>query len=363
MRLVDINDIKSKVHYYDKVPQPMSIYHSTEEFEQNEKDYILVSSFDELLAFFRKNNIDLNYFGVPIDARNRDIQEYNLWVKTVDKFIPDYADIAGAIFYVTQEGIGFLPTDACYVKVYYIVPLPSKIVLYTSAGVNSVSITKWEVTAAVRSQFLFEKDLRKATSNEEVYQMRVKNLLNRTRPNVDMYKFMFAFLNEKAPSFLDLDKSAVLTFGAKIKKPDRYKILQSPMFVRAMTQVIKILMPELSKEARDQFPPKEMISLLADAAKIAKETKKVSDILEVFDKLQVIGYEENTVVQDSRLPNVPLVGQNKPAAIEQTIPPQNVEKEPEETDDAMFERLRDEVDSIGAFVTIDLDEEDAKTAE
>lgn len=357
MRLVDVKDIKSVCNVYTLIPQPMPVYYSYEELIANEENPDIIDSFDKLLAYFRKHDIDLNYFGLPTDARYKSLLHLPLWIKTVDKFIPDYADLAGDIYYITNDD-GFISTDGCYTRCFYLTPTPSKFILYCSNGINSVAITKWHPTAAVRSQFLYEKDPRKAIGTEATYQQSLNRMLNKTKPTVDIYKFLFAFLNKDAPSFLDLDKASAVTFNYKIRKADRYKILQSPMFARAMMQVLKILMPELTTEAKKQFPPDKLIGMLAEAAGIAKDTKNVKDILTVFEKVSEIGYEERTQINDTRLPEVPLISTAKP---NMGILPNNTSQKIEEpkngeSEDEFYDRLRNETDSVSSFINLDAGE-------
>ena len=357
MRIVDAETVKSKHAVYGQIPQPMTVYHNTEEFETNEKDYTLVTSFIEFLSFIEKNKINLDYIGLTNDVRYKNIMPYNLWIKTVDAHVPDYADVGGSIYYVVNEQ-GFIPTDGIYIKCYYLQPLAGKILLFTSAGINSISITKWEITGAVRTQFLYERNLNKAVGNQVMYERSLRKMLFSSRPNTDMYKFLFAFLTDKAPTFLDLDKAAAVSYGSRIRKNDRYKILQSPIFASAMMQVLKILMPELKAEAKRQFPPEKVIELLAEAAGIAKETKKVSDILAVFDKVSELGYGETHAINDTTLPPIPLIGSHKETPVLSQPPSEN-----KEDIDKFFDELRAETDTMGAFVMLDNEEEEKPNGE
>lgn len=354
MKLVNANDVRSKDKIYSVISQPMPVYHSTEELEQNENNYEIVSSFDELLAFCRKKDVSLEWMGLTDDARYKNITEYNVFLKTVDKFIPDTADAGGVIFYMIDENKGFITTDACYIRCYYLLIRSNKIIMFTSAGVNSATITKWQPTAAVRTQFLFEYDPRKGMGSQAFYEKKLNNLLNRKKPTVDIYKFLFAFLNNQAPSFLDLDKSAAASFGSKIRKDDRYRILTSPQFQGAMMQVLKILMPGLQNEVRKQFPPEKVVGLLATASGIAKDKGNVKELLEIFDKVSEAGYAETQFTNDERLPQLPMIGNTKHANANMLEPT----KEEEVDEEKMFDDLRKETDSLSSFVTLDAGEND-----
>ena len=363
MRLVDANTIKSKAVCYNNIPQPMVIYHSTEEFEANEKDTLKADCFDALLMILRKLEVPLKY-GVTTHILDNyvPIYPYNLWLKTVDKFIPDSANWGGDITYVKGDNDQSIPTDACWVKLQYVLPTPIKLILYTSSGVNSVGITKWDVTAAVRSQFVIEKDLRKVNDPAR-YEAMVNRYLNRTRSDLKMYKFTTAFLMPSSPTFLDLDASAKNTFGSYIKTKDRHRILISPSFRSSIMQMLKIFVPELKQQVKTDFPPEKMIEMLSTAYGIAKDTKKVSDILAVFKELREIGYEETTAINDQRqLPAIPLVDESKtgkPTEIA-TLPAN--EELGKEVSEETFNKIREDLDYPEGFISNfdELSEEDEK---
>ena len=361
MRLVDAKMVKSKAECYNYIPQPMPVYHSTEELRANEPNAEICSSFEETLAWLKEKEVSIDYRGVTTVNRIRSLLKYNLWFKTVDKFVPDYADLAGVICYKTTDNGEFIPTDGCYIRAYFLIPLSTKLVFYTSAGVNSINMMKWEVTAAVRTQFQNEKDLRKSSNKEVVRQENLDRLLRRRKGSTNMYQFVFALFSPQSSMFLNIDKSASFAFGSTISSKDRYKIFASESFRRAMIQIMKILMPELKKAVLSKFNAEQMAEMLATAYTKAEEGGKVADILAVFDKIKSIAYEEETTVNDTTMPDLPRitdgreVGKPKeislPADVNGDTMPSKLELTKKE-----MEELKEDLDYPDAFIALDVSE-------
>src|SRR5690606_30989565 len=150
-------------------------------------------------SLLTNNGIDLMY---RPDVRYISLKDKNIWVKTVDEFIPDYADFDGTIYYIQKDN-QFIPTNGCYVKLYFITCMPSRHVLYTSSGIHTVGITKWDVTAGVRKTFLQEKDTRKGKSREEAYQDYLGKILRRKAVTVQFTKAAGLIFNPMSDCFLD----------------------------------------------------------------------------------------------------------------------------------------------------------------
>lgn len=365
MRLIDATTITSKHHLYLLEPQPMYRYDNYEEFTQNVQDYRLVTNFPELLIACRDLNITLEYSDMSKilveGSRSTLISDKNLWVKTIDKFIPDYANIGGDIFYQKDEQGNAIPTDGCYIKIIALIGLPNRLVLYTSTGVNSVGITKWAITGAVRTQFIQERN-NKPTGTGEAYQKYISSLKNKTRPDTNMYKFLFALLHPQSSALMNPQKAKALSYGNKIRSADTDKIFESPSFRQAMAQVIKMIFPELTKKARDKFPVESLLEMLQTAkGKAEGEKGTVSDILTVFDKIKGIAYEEELTVS-STVPQLPTIEQLSNSA---TAKPQEIAAVKVETIDTVEEMknlatpafgkdeiaiLREEMGAVDSFV-------------
>lgn len=365
MRIVHIDEVKSKPKMYFEFPQPMKIYHTVGELKEHEPNAIVIHSFVDLLQKIKHLNISLEYkksvvIGMPGGLEM--VYDKGLFIKTIDEFIPDTASIDGEITYKLDESGNKIPTDGCFIQLLALVPLPMKVVLFTSAGVNSTGITKWRPTAAVRSQYFMEQDGRRGHTSIEAYQKSLERRLNRTKPNADIYKFMLAFFHPSSTGFLDLNKAAQLTFGTAIKAPDRDKILTSPMFRTAMIQMTKILMPELKAEIRKQFPPEVVVTMLAKAYNIAsEENKNVKHILEVFEKVVEVGYEETQITTQNSLPGgLPDLPQIEKASPKEIAPTEVQTLETDLTDIKLEEKelqaLREETASLDSFIQLDYEE-------
>lgn len=367
MRLVDIKNIKLVADTYRVIPQPMVIYHSKAEFEANEdvNAVHLATDFPTLLFIFQKLKVDMNYYGLQAgSSRFQLLMDKNIWIKTIDAHIPSIAEKDLTIYYEKDANNNPIPTDGCYIKLFAILPLPNKVVLFTSSGMHNVGITKWDVTAAVRTQFAAEGDYR-GTTNSTIYQQRLEKLKIKSRPNTEMYKIVFALLHPSSAGFMNMHK-AVRLAGSKLKQEHHEKLLQSPMFRNAMIQIMKMILPQLKNEVHQQFPPEKMIGMLAKAYEVAVQKENFDQILEVFDKLKEVGYEEMQVTNDqTQLPQLPSIPQaNQIGAATEIQPPateSSIETELNVTDlqlnDKELAALRAETGTLESHIQLDFEED------
>lgn len=329
MRLVDVKvlfpDGKHCNMIYMQIPQPMTIYHSNEELYENViKDSNIehgipahlasmpiahiIRNFGEYSDFLVKNKIDMNY-----NSNNRyiDLRPYNIWVRTIDEFIPDYAEEDGTIFYMQDNG-QFISTNGCYIQLYFLTPTPARHVLYTSSGIHSVGMNKWDLTAAVRKNFTHEKDERKGKDKDQVYQDKLDKIIQKRKTTIQFIKATNAMFNPAATEyFLDADKALKMAFGNTVKQKDLDKLVQSKGFQMALQQTLKTIFPELAAAIKKKIPPDDMAQYLADAMGIAKDSKNVDSIIKVFEKVENAGYAE-TQVTNNYMPTLPPLQQMSP---------------------------------------------------
>jgi len=375
MRLIDIKEIPSYADIYNVVAQPMIRYDNTEEFRINTagNQVYVASAFPELLIIFRDLNIDLQYKSVSafMDDKSRRftyLSDKNIWLKTTDNYLPDSVDNSGNIKYSVDDQNNPIPTDGCYTQVHAIIALPTRIVCFTSTGVNTVGMTKWEVTGAVRTQFVQETNNRPAAGSVKYAESLIK-LSTRIKPNVDMYKFLFAYLHPQSSAFGDENKARTLSFGNKIKKADTDKIFSSPMFERAMINVSKVLFPALKEEIRKQIPVASLVSMLTKAKdKAESPTGSVEDILQVYDKIAEAGYSENLTVKDNmQLPAADSLGnttlgtptavsqltQSDVKIVEKDVVQELLDSSAIPVDEKLMRKLREESNSIDSFIMLE----------
>ena len=307
MKLVDIKFIPTVAQPYFSVPQPMTVYHSTEELDTAlaGTPYEKVESFGQFFDVMRKYEIPLVY-----NPNNRyvNVCPFNMWIKTVDRFVPDYADKYGKIYYKTDDKGEFIPTDGAWIQVFFITPTPSRFVLFTSAGINTIGLTKWQPTGAVRVATFLQEAVPDKRQQSDAYADRLQKLMNRRKPDVKVIKFAMAMLSSDSESFLDIDKAAKIVYGTSIKKDDRLKLLESQAFREAFMAVIKTLFPTLAPAIRETHDPAKLATMLTTMWDVAENTKDIDKMLKVFDKIKEVGYEESTSIENN-IPQLPMLGQ------------------------------------------------------
>ncbi len=310
MRLVDVRNIKSVATIYSHIPQPMYVYHSVEEFENNAlikhtpamvQPYTLIKGMGDYYEFLHKNKINTDY---DPDNVYVDLRKYNVWIKTVDTFVPETADAQGNITYKGDADGNSIPTDGVYIKLYFLTPTPSRHVLYTSSGLHTVGMSKWDMTGAERYSFLQEK---LPATKGEGYQNRLAKMLRTKRPTVKFMKLAMALMVSDSDSFLDIDKAVRVAFGQSIKKADRMKLLESPASRSSLMSTLKTLFPDLAPAIRKNHSPEDMAKMLATMYGIAEEDKNIEKMMRVFDKIKEVGYEEHTIINEQMPSSVPLI--------------------------------------------------------
>jgi hypothetical protein len=366
MRLIDIDAIKSKATIYETEAGKLVRYDNYEEFRIHEPDAKVIESYIDLIIMIRDESINLEY-KVESTSNIIYVADKNVWVKTNDKFVPDYADNNIEVTYQTDSQGNPIPTDGCYVKLIGLLSLTLKIVLYLSTGLAEVNVKQWNVTGAVRTQFKAPKTV--PTRGAGSYQAALKRILGRRYPDANMYKFLFAFLHPSSPGFMDMRRSRKLGFNNKIRVEDIDKIFLTPSFRIAMTQVIKMLMPELKQEVKKQFTPEQLVGILVQAAEKAGGDKgSVKELMEVFDKIKSIGYEEDVTIEDTRvmLPDANLLSNSsfgkppevKPLQVQEYDATEEILNTPTPNfTSEELEELRDDLGGVEGF-TMDDEEDD-----
>lgn len=297
MRIIDVvKEKKSIAICYAQVEQPMYVYHSFEELMQENArhiaggNFVLVNHFLDYQRMINLLKIDLNY---NPNKRYVDLIEHNIWIKTTDEFIPDSANRFGEIVYVLTDKGEKIPTDGVYVRLYFILPTPSRHVLFTSSGVHSIGMTKWEITGAIREWYTQESDAR-TRGRGTSYQDYITKLANKRRPDVAYIKLAFAIFHPMSPDFMNIERSVKKIWGTRVKTEDREKLIKSKAFKEAMISAIRVLFPELVNAVRNEIPPEDMAKKLAEIYKMAVDSKDVDKMLKVFQKIEDVGYSSQS---------------------------------------------------------------------
>jgi len=331
MKVVNATERKCAAQYM-AIPQPMFVYHTVDEFNENVENPIVISSLGVYVDFLRERNIEVNY--TPQEA-HRSFCDEQVWIKTVDKYIPDYADAYNNIFYLTDTNGDTIATDGCFVRLYFMIPTNTTHVLFTSAGINTVSMGKWAVTAAVRTQFIQESKRRFGSSKED-YDKALARMLYRKRANTAFTKIAIAVMSPTSPAFCDFDKAVLMICKGKIKSADRRKLVHSHAFKESMMQILKIIYPELGLAIREKHTGEAMAGYLVDAFAEAKASKSVDKMLTVFDKIKEVAYESADIVSDNT--GVPMLNKSN-ATPPKLISGEKLKKVEVEDDDDYVDKI------------------------
>ena len=290
MVIVDIKSVKSPALCYLNVPQPMYVYHTKAEFDEYYSnklgDIQVINNPADWHNFINDNEIDLNY---NPNQRYIDIRNYNVWIKTVDRFIPDKANIYGEITYKLLNGEK-IPTDGCYINLFFISATPTRHILFTSSGVHTIGITKWEMTAAIRENFRQESQPK--GSSGERYTKRLSKLLQRRKPTSAHLRVVQSMLNPISECWLNSEKSLRMAFP-QFRKEDRIKILTSQAFREALMNVLSSLFPGLRQQIREDIPPAKVTDFLLKMMEKVIEKEPSEEQIKVLEYIVENGYREN----------------------------------------------------------------------
>lgn len=357
MKIVNVNDVRTPAMCYLHVPQPMTIYHSNEEFISNVEEYEIIHSIGTYLDFITKYQINLTY-----NSNNKyiDVIDKNVWIRTIDGFIPDTASFAGEITYKLDNDGNKIPTDGCYIQLYYITPTPTRNILFTSSGVHTVGMTKWQPTAAQRYNYSQESDPRTGLDKSGIYNNRVEKLLRTRKESVQMTRAVGAMLNPASKYFADFSGAARAAYPW-LKIADNKKLLETESFKRTLMSVLKTFYPELAPAIRNAHSPEEMATKLQKAFEIAEKKEDVSAMLKVFGAILTTGYEESTVVNDTTGQILPAFQPKQLANGESEMPSDKFLNEPELTMSGMIPETEISDEEIKAsypksFIGMDNDE-------
>jgi len=296
MRVINISEKDSSAMCYSQIPQPMYVYHSQEEFLANVRaTRQLVTGPADYYDFITRNNLDLTY-----NSNNKyvNVVDLDIWIKTIDKFVPSHADFSGLVHHVGEEENNLIPTDGVYIQLFFITPTPTRHVLFTSSGVHSVGMTKWQPTGAIRYNYSQESDPRRGMDKSEIYKERLEKILRKRAQSVQSVKIVMALFNPISKYFCDFD-GIMKRVVPWIKADDRQKYLQTESFRSTIMAVFKILYPELAPAVREKHSPEVMAAKLEDMFEIAKKSGNIKDMVLVYEKIVALGYEENALINDT----------------------------------------------------------------
>lgn len=307
MRLVDLRKRNDKVNpKYMYAEQPMPIYYSLEEYRLNEPNSITIFNIAEFQNFLQKNNlINTGDF--------EDVQKYNVFLSTGEKFVPDKYTPDGQIIYQLESN-KLIPTDNCFIKLFVIHSFKNRYLLFTSSGIFKVSISEWNLSAAVKNNFL-----RVESSNNpnyipaDRYKDRLKKILETKKVNIRDMRLLNVLLNPLSDAFMNVDKAVKEVYG-EVKKEDRVKIIETEKFRNLLIKELGVLMPDIKKAIQEIIPPKDIAVFFKRIAENAVDNENVTvdDKLKAVNAIIMSGYSDEIEVGDDPYANQPLVGAKNP---------------------------------------------------
>lgn len=298
MKLVNITDqtgMRYKVNTkYVGVPQPMYIYHSTEELFDNVKEPIIVKNIFEFYNFASKN-----YTDVDNDSKNKEksiwynCYDKNVWVGTNEKLIPDTMDEYGNITY--KLGTDNLPikTDNCYIRLNSFLVLSHQYMLFLSSGVEGVSLGTWKVSAATKTQFLTTTKVANAQKYKP-YSEQIGKILARKQVIVKDMQFLMLLINPLSEIFLDVDACFRKVFPT-LRVKDRQKYLNTERFRKLFITQLGRLMPDLIKGVQQHNAPEDIGLYIKKMREAALERGSTQDQIEALNVALKIGYADKIV--------------------------------------------------------------------
>jgi hypothetical protein len=312
MNLIDLSTFTEDVSpKYIGVPQPMYVYHSTEEFEENVKDYILIKNIFQFYNFIKENKIE--------EPRWHNIYQKNVWLATNEKHIPIQVDIYGSVTYKLDNNKP-VPTDNCYIRLCSLQVFKYTYLLWTSSGLYNVSLKSWELSAGIKTQFMKTR-ISKETGYKP-YPERLEKALGRKKSTVRDMQFLLMLINPLSDAFLDTDACFRRVFP-EIRKKDRDKYLNTDRFKKLFVQQLGKLMPELVKGIQKHNTPDDIGEYLKKMREAALEKGSTQDQIEALNVALKLGYADKIIhtgndlkaLEDNKF--TPLISENAPNLIGQ----------------------------------------------
>lgn len=292
MQYIDLTKGTVKVcNQYIDVPQPMYVYHSEQELDENASGegrppLLKIRSVEQYMFMLRDLGLLEEGSGYV------SVLGHNIWLKAEDTFLPQYVDEQGNTVYQKDENGNQIPIESGWVRLYKIFVSVQRHMLYTSSGIWLATLTYWHIGCGIKTQFVAIS--RQGGTKEERYQSTLKKILGRKTIGVKEAQAVSAMLNPMSPLFLDIDKSIGKVFGAQIKKIDRHKIITSQAFRSALMKEISVLFPDLTKAIREEIPPEEMAKFFKDIVKKAIKDEGSAEAMERMKDVVEMAYSTKT---------------------------------------------------------------------
>jgi len=342
MRKVDLRKKDGGVSpKYLNVSQPMYIFHSKKELKEhitkNElTTFHIIRGVEDFLGFTKKYGLQ---------GRNKfcQVSDVNVFVATGEKFVPKSLASAGVekgiIHWELDEEGRAIPTDNCFIQLHLILSARNHYLCFFSNGIEMLSISRWNLTAAVKDQFKNPSSVVEGVRERSTYDERLKALLERKRATVRDVRLFHLLFNPLSDTYLKLDDAVKKIYGLTIRKDDREKIVQTKRFRELFRKELAYLMGDLQKAFKTEIPDKEMVEMAKLIFDKSLTDGTTDDSLKVYDAILNIRESDETVsVGESKL----IDGAKSPKLIEKNDKKGFAIKK-EETEDSIDIELLDDV--------------------
>ena len=266
MKLIDLSKRRSKIaSQYADVPQPMVVYHSEEELDSNEKDIIKINNISNYLKVIKDMDIKIK------SREYQSVMSKNIWIRTTDKYLPDYTNHEGNIYLVLDDKGNPIPVDSCWIKLYRVYTQYSNHFIFTSSGIWSIGINKWALSAGIKTQFSAVTRRVKSKSTEqgrENYRIYLNKLINKQTPDKRGIRLAHLVLNPLSPYFFNPEKATAAVFKNNVRKEDINKYLTSKAFRSAFMSELGLILPTLTKSIRDAITEEDRKSTRLNSSHI-----------------------------------------------------------------------------------------------
>jgi hypothetical protein len=256
MKEVSLSDYKVVSPFYISAPQPMRIYHSIKEFEENVikkgEDFVLLRSPSELADFIKTRNLT---GGSVIDT-----VKLNLWIATYEEFIPDVWTKDDCKMWKLNEKFQVIKTDNCFIQVFTLNLSNRKtVLLYTSSGIYGAGLTEWNISAAVKPQFgrVFTTNRKQLGGRD--HNANLEKFLARKRASVSDAQVVGRMLNPESPFYMKPFEAVKSVFKNKLKKNDVPRYLSTDRIAKLFLKELGVIMPSLQKAFLENITDKEMV--------------------------------------------------------------------------------------------------------
>lgn len=272
---------------YLDIPQPMPIYHSEEELDTSEVDVVKLRCMGDYMEYILQNKLEkLQYTTLS----------HNVFLKTVDKFLPEYTDYDEVVFLKLGEDDKPIPVESCWIKLYKVNTYYTKHLLYTSSGIWSIGLNSFKVSAGPkRSYSSITKPTKKTREDMQVlYKNRFNELIQKSKPKARETRLVHLILNPLGPFFLDVDGAIKKVYGTYVNPSnfDKKKFLTSKLFRNTFMSELSMLLPTLTKAVQKAIPPEQMASYLQQIVEKSIGNESSKESMERLKDVMKIAYED-----------------------------------------------------------------------